>query len=494
MDFLDPKAKRRRTIQLFVGYGLMATLISLITLILVFQAYGFDVDRKTGEVIQNGLIFVDSAPDKATVKLNGQEQKNKTNNRFALPSGNYTMTISKTGYREWKRTFDLNGGEVERFTYPLLIPSKLDRTELQTVDTAPSFVSESPDRRWAITNQGSSFTNFTEYDFNNLTNNNPAVRQFVLPDGLFTADTGPQSLELVEWSTDNKHLLVKHSFAQTTEFVVISRDQPATSININSLLGQNPTAVTLRDKKYDQWYLFTQTGGLLTTANSKKEINQVVSGVTAYKSHDSDTLLYATNASDGKVQRVILRQGDKSYIVKDIANGNVALDIARYDGSWYVLIGSDAEQKTYIYRDPVTVLQRNDGIKPSPRTILKTPGPIQWMAFSQNTRFTVAQTGQHFEVYDAEQNQSFHYDLPIAIDPGVKVAWMDGHRMLARSSGKAIMFDFDGSNRQELSNDLSQAPVMFDRDYTVMYTLDGSVATAGKYGVYSTSLRLAGDK
>ncbi len=84
MDFLDPKAKRRHKIRLFIGYGLMAAVILSTSAILVFQAYGFDVDRKTGEVIHNGLVFVDSAPDNASVRFNGQEQKQKTNNRFKL--------------------------------------------------------------------------------------------------------------------------------------------------------------------------------------------------------------------------------------------------------------------------------------------------------------------------------------------------------------------------------------------------------------------------
>src|SRR5689334_19275883 len=124
MDFLDPKARRRHTIRLYIGYGLMATLILIASAILVFQAYGFDLDRKTGEVIQNGLVFVDSAPDKANVFFNDELQKAKTNNRFALPSGDYTLKIQKDGYRDWHRTFSITGGAVERFSYPLLLPTK----------------------------------------------------------------------------------------------------------------------------------------------------------------------------------------------------------------------------------------------------------------------------------------------------------------------------------------------------------------------------------
>lgn len=494
MDFLDPKAKRNHLIRLIIGYGLMAVLIGIATFILVFQAYGFDVDRKTGEVIQNGLVFVDSAPDGATIKFNEKEQKEKTNNRFALPSGQYALSISKGDYRAWNTNFTLDGGEVERFTYPLLLPNTLTPQEIQQYDAAPTFTTESPDRRWIIMNQGNSLSSFIEYDLNSLTEDQPQEREFNLPANLFTAAAGNHTLELVEWSTDNKHILVKHSFAGGYEFVVISRDQPATSININRLLGQNPTKVVLRDKKFDKWYLYTESGGVLQSADAGKTVTPLLTGVTNFKTHDAETVIYSQAINEGKSQRVTLLQGKDSYVIKEAASPLVYLDIARYDDSWYVVVGADAEQKTYIYRDPISVLQKKDGTKPTPVSVLRSTAPLTQVSFSQNTRFIVAQSGQHFEVYDAEYDQNFRYGIPDTFDSGTKVEWMDGHRLLARSQSKAIIFDFDGSNKQELLPSLPGAPVMFDRDYIVLYTLDGSKSSAGKLALHGTQLRLEEDR
>lgn len=498
MDFLDPKAKRRHKIRLIIGYALMGTLIVTTSAILVFSAYGFDVDRKTGEVIQNGMVFVDSAPDGAQVVFNDQLQKDKTNNRFSLPSSSYNLKIQKEGYRDWHRGFQLGGGEVKRFTYPLLIPHKLEPREIQSYDALPTFVSESPDRRWVIANQANSLTNFTEYDLNNLVapNDDPRTRTFVLPAGVFSASAEPGKIELVEWSTDNKHFLVKHTFGTSTEFVMVSRDQPQTSFNINKLLGQNPTKVALRDKKFDQWYIFTQEGGVLQAADAKKVITPVAKGVTSYKTHDSDTILYATQAAEpgAKTQRVILKQGNNSYTVKDVAIGPIMLDIAQYDSKWRVVIGAEAEQKTYVFTDPVPILQKDAKVSLVPSAVLKSNGPLSWVGFSQNTRFIVAQSGQHFEVYDAEYEEDYRYDIDSAFDPDTKAEWIDGHRITARSQGKAIIFDFDGSNKQELVVINPTTPLMFDRDYTVMYSVNNSKATEGKFGLFGTELRLDGDK
>lgn len=493
MDFLDPKAKRNHLIRLIIGYGLMAVLIAMATLILVLQAYGFDVDRKSGEVIQNGLVYVDSSPDGATVKFNEKEQASKTNNRFALPSGDYRLSISKGDYRAWNTSFRLAGGEVERFTYPLLIPNKLEPVELRQYDAAPTFTTESLDRRWVVMSKANSLTDFVEYDLNSLTEDQPKEREFNLPNNLFTAAAGAHSLELVEWSTDNKHLLVQHNFAGGHEFLVVAREDPGSSININRLLGQNPTKVVLRDKKFDQWYLYNEAGGVLQTADAKKTITPLLKGVTAFKTHDAETVLYSQLADDGKTQRVSLRQGKDSHLLRESVSPRMFLDLARYDGSWYVAVGADSEQRTYIYKDPADKLQKKN--KPTPVAVLRNASnPLTQVSFSQNTRFIVAQSGQRFELYDAEYEQTFRYDVTESFDPGTKVVWMDGHRLLARSQGKALIFDFDGNNRQALLPSLAAAPVMFDRDYTVLYTLDASKAAAGKTGFYGTQLRTEEDR
>lgn len=494
MEFLDPQARRRHRIRLIIGYVLMGSLISMITIILVFQAYGFDVNRKTGEVIQNGLIFVDSAPDRASVSFNNQEQKNRTNNRFSLPSGDYDVRIKKDGYRDWNRKFTLDGGEVERFTYPLLIPSTLAPAEQVGFEAVPTISTESPDRRWMLVSKPGSLTSYIEYDLNSVNDNNarPDSREFAVPAGVLSASTVSQTLEVVEWANDNKHVLLKHVYDGKTEFVIISRDQPDTSINISTLLGQNPDSITLKDKKFDQWFIYTTQGGVLQSAKADKTITPVLTNVTAFKSHGDDTLLYAQATTDGKSQRISMLQDKTSYSIKDVNNGPTYLDVARYDGAWYLIVGSDGDQKTYIYRDPQSVLDKKDGTKLTPITVLRSQGALLAVSFSQNTRFMTAQSGKHFEIYDAESKQNFKYDIPEALDAGSKVTWMDGHRLMARINNKVTIFDFDGSNKQTLVDALPGTSILFDRDYTVLYSIANNTAT--KPTLYSTNLRLPEDR
>lgn len=492
MDFLDPQAKRRHRIRLAIGYGLVATLIATATAILVYRAYGFDVDRKTGEVYQNGLVYVDSAPDNADVFVNGDLHKDRTNTRMALPAGGYNIKLQKKGYRNWERGIELEGGSVERLTYPLLVPSELERSELKTFEAKPGFAAQSPDRRWAIISVGNSLTNFIEYDFNSLTNERPAERKISFAASLFRVAPGAHSLELVEWSNDNKHLLIRHNFGGGHEFIVLNRDKPETSFNINQLTGQSPAQLTLIDKKFDQWHLYHQQGGVLQSASVKAPAPQAIAAnVSSYKSHGEDVLLYAQNI-DPKLQRVILRQGQKSYNLRDIKPGSVQLEIARYDGDWFVVVGLAAENKVLIYKNPQDDF--SDDSKPVPKSALRVPGELTNIKFSQNTRFVSAQSGQHFEIFDVEFSDVFRFDVDQKFDDPKKVVWMDGHRLLGGSEKKITMFDFDGSNRQTLVPSVAGLPVFFDRDFTALYTVDQQTISPAKFGFYSTALRLEADK
>lgn len=496
MDFLDPHAKKLRNIRLMVGYILITILIFTATTIIVFRAYGFDVDRKTGEIIQNGLVYIDSAPDNAEIFLNGTIQKSRTNARMTLPEGSYELLIRKDGYRDWKRSFNLRGGSIQRITYPVLMLQNLDETEVANYGkTRPLLSTQSPDRRWLFVSKVGSIGEFFEYDLNNPNpiTLKPVERTVAFPETLFTPSDGEQSLEVVEWSTDNDHALIKHTFGTGYEFIVLSRERPETSTNISQLLGFAPSEVALRDKNFDQWYVYQKEGGILRIADSKKTLTPVLENVTSYKTHDASIILYAQTVSEN-VQNIYLRQNNQSYLLRTVTAGAVHLNIARYDGDWYAAVGSDGDKKTYLYKNPMSLLVKIDNQKPAPVSVFHAEAPLSNVSFSNSTRFIMAQAGQQVGVYDAEKSETYSYNFSSQFDGDTKVSWMDGHRMIARSGGYVVVFDFDGSNSQELVRALSGVVTFFDRDYTVLYTINSSKRVPDTTALFVSDLRFQQDK
>lgn len=495
MDFLDPKKKRNRKIRLAIGHALTAVVVIIATYILVFQAYGYKVDPKTGEIIQNGLVYVDSAPDGAKIRVNGEELKSNTNTRQSLPEGRYHIEISKSGYHSWSRDFNLDGAQVLRYTYPMLVAQNLTPAELGTFDSV-AFSTQSPDRRWILLGHKNNLNTMTLYDLERRSNDLPAATTLTLPVGLLSAAPGDHALKLTEWSTDNRHVLLQHNWPAGQEFVVVDREQPARSYNVNKVFNRVPAKVTLFDKGFEKLFLYNGETKVLSIGDvNARTVQDYAARVISYKPHGDDTVMMSVaSETDPNLASVVIRQKDKTYKIREIpANDNIPLDIARFDGSWYAAIGVQSEQKSYIYKNPMDLSSRGD-ITSVRAVVLKTAGPIEQISFSNNARFIMASSGSNFSVYDAELERRFTYITAQPLDTAaLRPYWMDGHRIISSSGGKVVIFDYDGINVRTLVAADPAMPAMFDRDFTELYTLGGS-GTAGKIGLFLTELRLPGDR
>ncbi len=478
MDFLDPKKQRAHTIRLFIGYILVAIAIGIGSLLLLYLSFGYGFDRKTGEVIQNGLVFVSSRPASAAIYINGERNNARTDTRLVLPAGDYELELRADGYRGWKRSFTLDGGVVERFAYPFLFPNELVPEDMQLYADTPAFATQSPDRQWLLVQQPGSLGTF---DMVNLNAPDEAVQAVTVPDGVLTG-AGAQSWQLVEWSTDNRHVLLKHLFEGGFEFILIDRVMPENSLNINSAFSVSPTQVVLRDKAYDKYYFYDAAAQTLQSGDLRnRTLVPVLSGVAAYKTHGSDVILYATteSASPEKV-KINLRQGADTYTIRELAASELyLLDVARFNGEWYVAAGSAGENKVYVYRDAVGFIKRQPDRLPVPSGILKVDNP-RHLSFSANARFIMAHGSSNVGVYDAETVRHYHYALGMALPAEKQLTWMDGHRLTVVHEGKVEVFDYDGINRQTLLQSNNAFVPYFDRDYTAIYTIGPSAVVPGR--------------
>lgn len=489
MDFLDPKKRRSHAIKLILGYVLTGVALLLATTILVFRTYGFDLNRKTGTVIQNGLIFIDAHPGTANILLNGKS-KGQTGARLVVPSDQYTVELQKTGYRSWQRTFTLDGGSIERLVYPVLFPENLEQKDVQLYATTPTFASQSPDRRWILIQQP---TVFNAFDIIDTSGGNDVLTTLTLPADTLTPSNEAQKLELVEWSTDNRHVLLKHTFGTNDEFVMVNREAPATSFNLNKLFGITPSQVKLRDKREDQFYVYQAAAGILQRADLKtKQLTTIQSGVLAFKGHGADEILYVVKAGAG-TNKTMLKwlDGDNDYTVREMpTDTNYLLDIARYDGHWYIAAGSVKEKKAYVYKDPLNVLKTKTPGIPVPVSILKLDTEPSTLSFSATAQFIGLHGSSKFSVYDVEADRQYNYDTKLTIPADQKVDWMDGNRYVTVADGKAVVFDFDGINQQTLSPAKPGLPIFFDRDYTLLYSVSPSVIVSDKPSLARTILEI----
>lgn len=485
MDFLDPNKRRAHRIRLFIGYGLMAIALGIATTILVYAASGYGVNRKTGQIIQNGMLFVDSHPDAAKVYVN-QQEKGETSARYILEAGEYSLALKKDGYRDWQHDFTLEGGSIERFSYPFLFPTELKQKDIQPLAALPDVASASPDRRWAIVHQPSAFTSFSIIDLED--DANPSTSVVVAPE-LFPAHPNP-SLQLVEWASDNRHVLLKYAYDGGYDFVIFDRAAPSASINITSHYGRMFSAVTLRDKQADGIYAFDTNGGVLYAGDiAAKTLNPLATRVVAFWPYQDDVMLFAVK-NDTKAQ-IKLMKGEQAYVVREVPLDTAYhLNVATFDQHMYAAVGVPSENKVYVYRDPLKQLEQSPTTLPAAHLAMRLDGGMQNVNFSMNARFIAAQAGSKFSVYDIENNRLLRYDTKLALSPGHNATWMDGHRLTVVSQSKIVVFEFDGANTQTLHTVSGTLPPLFNRDYTALFSVSPSATAAGGTAFVRTELRV----
>jgi hypothetical protein len=491
MDFLDPRRKRYQLLQLFTGYILVAIAIGLGTVILVYAAYGYSVNTKNGEIVENGLLFVDSQPGGAKIYLNGKSINANTASRLVLPANDYSLKLTRDGYRDWQRKFTLNEHSVARYVYPFLFPKQAVASPLKTYASAPGLFTESPDRRWLLlqlTNADQKTISFEQYDTGDL---KKAPTLLNLPAATLSTVAG--TLTEVEWSTDNKHLLLQHTYPGGNEFIVFNRDAPETTFNVNKLFSVSPTDVALRNKKIDQLYLYDQTAATLRLGDSGRGTlgTPIIKNVLAFKPYGNDIISYVTsqNVPAAQAQARIWSKG-KTYPLFTFKPGSkYILDVAGYQGSTYFIAGSNASGKINIYKDPLSNLQNPSIAKAIPVLALQASGAEKGK-FSTNTRFISVEGVQNFAVYDLETQTRYEYSLqsPLA----GPLHWMDGHRLIGASGGSVLVMDYDSTNQQALTPSVSPMGGYFDRDYKQMFTL-APVVGSGSVVLDKVDLRAGAD-
>ncbi len=475
MDFLDPKKRRAYHIQLIIGYVLVAIVIGLATVIIVYGANGYGINTKTGQIVQNGLLFTDSKPGGAEIYLNNHDQNAKTASRLILNSGNYNLTLKKTGYHDWSRNFTLSEQSIARYVYPFLFPLKPVTNSLKTYDNLPSFTSQSPDRRWLLVQNTATSTKtvaFDEYDTSTLDQTSPTITSIEIPVGILSNYSVDSKLSEIEWSTDNQHLLLKHDFSGGNEFIIFDRAHPEQSINVNILLGITPTQVSLHDKKTDQLYIFNQTDATLQLADvgAKTLAQPFLKHVLAFKPYGKDLVTYVTDSGEpaGKVEARVWSNGP-SYKLNEFEAGNTYLiDAAEFQGHFYYADGSDKTDRINVYKDPLSDIKDPTIGKALPTISLRDPGATK-LKFSENTRFIGVESGQNLAIYDIEGQTSYSYTVSEPLSGNLD--WMDGHRLIGQTNGNILVMDYDGINKQSIGTTALSNGGFFDRNYNNLLTL-----------------------
>lgn len=484
MEYLDPKKQKRYKLSLWIGYGLIAIAITIGCVILLWEAYGYNFSN--GQVIQDGMIFLSSQPNPASIYINGKLNSATTNTRLTIPEGVYSFTLSSPGYRSWSHIIPVIGGQVIHYDYPMLFPVNLTSKRITNFPTAPSIATQSPSQQYLVVSSPTDFNSFIMYD---LTNPIAAPVTLTLPAALVTPAQGAQSWQVVGWANDNQHLLLEHLYDGTQEFIELDTQDPTQSININKTFNVNPSSVTLNNLKYNLFYLYDAATHILSSATiGNPVVTTVEPSVLAYKSYQSNILVYATTTGAPSGQAMVeLDNGTNDYFVRDVPlSQTYLLNMANYSGNDYLVVGASSDSLVYLYQNPITQATATPKGKIEPFRAIRIASP-NYDSFAPTAQFIMVESGTSFVIYDF-YNQAVHsYTMTQPLDaPQTHAVWMDGDRLIYYSGGKLTVADYDNTNRQTLTSGLSNYQPFFAPDYHSYFSL--VQGKTGKIDLNQTSL------
>jgi hypothetical protein len=448
MDYLDPKKKQRHKIQLFIGYGLFAIAIGIATLVLVYLANGYYVDRGTGQIIQNGLVYVDSKPGGASVYLNNVKQRGVTDARLVLPAGDYDISLGKGGYREWRRSLALEGGTLRELTYARLIPNELETERAVNLRANPVTALQSINKRWIALGYADNPLLLDIFDTENPQNQPLALQ---LPPELVENTAG--QLEIIEWAGDNKTFIAKYITDNSTVHLLIDRENPELARNMNTIFNNRSYQISFRDRNKNEYFVYQPATQSLFTASLDSGVSSTPFAVRVqeYKTFENDWLLYITNSTEEGMVEARFRRGDNDVLLKNLkVADNYLLQLAKLENDPIMGIASTVENRATVYRDPLGYLEQNPQASiPLATTVLRVSEPID-LRISSDSSMILAYGLENFASHEFEADRTYIFNVEVPIDPIQELRWVDGQHFLFSSGGIQMMMDFDGSNMYDL--------------------------------------------
>jgi hypothetical protein len=464
MDFLDPSNKRSYNIRLFIGFFLSASIIVLGTIILALITSGYTINTKTGQVIQNGLLFIDSTPTTAGIYINHKYVKN-TNARLELRAGNYNISLYQPGYDTWTTDVDLLGGNIDEVSYPLLVPTKPLVSTITSYTTQPQVFTQTPNQHWLLVSSATA-NSFDVYD---LTNVKTPVSTTTIPSNLLVSSAGPNTFSVIQWSSNNQDVLLEDQYAGAINYIVFNYLNPSLSYNLNQTFPITFNSVKLLNSNYQTPLLFDSTSGDLYLGDATaKTTSLILSKVIDYTYYGTNQFLYATaDGTSTSETSIKFSNLTSTYLVKNVPIANkYLLNIQNYGGNYYYLVGGGGIYDYVYYNLPT---QQNGNSLPIPYTLMVNNTQPVNVLNSTGQRYISLQSGNNFSVYDIQTQDHYRFSLIQSLSSPNYATWLDDNRLISFSNGEMIVFDFDGTNIFNIAEANNNFNGLFSPNYDVVY-------------------------
>lgn len=443
------RKKRTQTIRLIIVEIIMVIIIAILVVFLTFIAMGYNVNSE-GKVDQSGLVQIESLPTNGTIKIDESKIFSKTNTSKLLPAEKHTISITKDGFDTWTKEIDVKSGKLHKLDYVRLF--KLDRVMEKVRDFKKELAvfTASPDGNTLLYAEKGS----KEWHLMTIRSDNVSVKELKITDIL---DVDSEVFDFM-WSSDgNKVLFAARMPEKSTEEAETDEISFAThkilldvkniknSIDLTNEFQMDFAIVKFASDSGDK-LMVLEDGNLRSITVSSKTISKALLPKLEWFDNDESRVLYVSAPEKGEKKIGYYREGDNgAAILKTIpADTKIKTILAKYLDYYY--FGFMENNRLYVYRAN-TLPTPERGLDKMEKLAENDTGVMPNSLFSASeNRFMIAQEADRLIVFDGETNVFYEFTIG-----NTKWNFADKHLISTVVDDKTVIYDFDGTNRRELS-------------------------------------------
>lgn len=462
---LDIEERRRRqAIKVILTEILMFLTVVVIVVVATLIAMGFSVG-KGGSIEQTGILQLHSLPTGATVELDGNVLFPRTNLSRSLSEGLHQLKLSRDGYDTWERGVRAYPGILSRLYYPRLFLKERQSEKMLDLAEAMEFYTVAPSGAYILYSREDS----TKWNLVDLRGDEPRLSELdlteVLPDVKDDKFTG--SISDPKWSDDGRRVLVKVGLVERAEWILIDLKDTRESLNLTKTFGMDFSRVEIADGSADQlWALENQH--LRKVSTTAQAVSRVLLDKVTDFAFEKTNVIYLTapvvqsvpiRVDDGRIEFLNTSRAIKQIgLYRDGEKGGSVLDYVIDDQPVFLAITDyyGAKYFTYIVNNRVTIrygempMYSPEGMNHDKLSTLldRVDLGIAVKSFSTSPsgEFLVAMNQQNFTTIDIDMGEMFKYQASTD-----EIGWLSDGMIYGIQDGRLLVWDFDGSNRRDLT-------------------------------------------
>lgn len=439
-----------------IAISVLATIsVLIIATFSILFILGYRLDSGNGRLEQGALLQFNSNPTGAQVWIDGAYIGSQTATKQTVIAGNHSIRMVRNGYEDWNRTLSLDAGTLTWLDYARLVPSERPVQSVLSYATLAE-LKFSPDLKSALALQNRESPTFELID---LRAQEVKTSTITLSGQTYTdATTADVShvFSINKWSTGGRYVIIKHTYNDTVEWIMLDTQDANRSVNITTELNVDLADVKFASNNGTGLYGLTTEGVVRKLDISGGTISRgLITHVQRFSVfEESSVVSYVGQDPTDAASKVvgIYRDGDSaSRVLRSSSDPNTTFNIAttRYYGDDYVAIAQNTQVSILAGSLPSASSQDASSLRPL--ATLDLTGNTTALSFSAKGDYLLAQSNAQFTSYELEHARSETGVVAVAEGQGAsRLKWLDNAHIWNDDNGSLIMRDFNGINAHSI--------------------------------------------